>query len=220
MEIKTKVDARGLLLKLNNGQRKLAYAVANGINDTAKRIQQDTREEVKREFTLRGQKGAFVLRQAAIVKPFANAKQGRPFAIIQLGKRDRLLLPQFETGGEKKPIKGKNVAVPLTGTPARPTFGASVPKEYQFSQLRLKKQKKGNRWVGRMDTYLVPGVGVFKRLGPGKRNSRLIYAFDADVPVPKRLAWTALWRSRGERYLDNAIDDRIRKEVVRNAGRI
>ena len=66
------------MLRLRNGQRRLAYAVVNAINNTAKRIQEAERRRVEEEFTVR--KRDFLRREAAKIKPFASVKQGRPYA--------------------------------------------------------------------------------------------------------------------------------------------
>jgi hypothetical protein len=39
MRIDLQIDSTELVLRLENGQRRLAYAVVNAINNTAKRIQ-------------------------------------------------------------------------------------------------------------------------------------------------------------------------------------
>ena len=101
MKIDVQIDSTKLILRLRNGQRRLAYATVNAINNTAKRIQVAERQRVEKEFTVR--KKNFVLRQAAVIKPFANVKQGRPFAEIAVGQKPRLLLSAFERGAERKP---------------------------------------------------------------------------------------------------------------------
>jgi hypothetical protein len=74
MRIDLQIDCASLVLRLENGQRRLAYVVVNAINATAKRIQATERRHIEQEFTIR--KKDFVLRQAAVIKPFASVKQG------------------------------------------------------------------------------------------------------------------------------------------------
>lgn len=90
MRIDLQIDSAPLVLRLQNGQRRLAYAVVNAINNTAKRIQAVERRRVEEEFTVR--KKDFISRQAAVIKPFANVQQGRPYAEIGVGQKPRLLL--------------------------------------------------------------------------------------------------------------------------------
>ena len=63
MRIDLQIDNAPLVLRLQNGQRRLAYAVVNAINNTAKRIQDAERRRVEEEFTVR--KKEFIRRQAA-----------------------------------------------------------------------------------------------------------------------------------------------------------
>ena len=126
MKIDLQIDSTKLILRLRNGQRRLAYATVNAINNTAKRIQAAERRRVEKEFTVR--KKNFIQRQAAIIKPFANVKQGRPYAEISVGQKPRLLLSAFERGAERKPStpSARRVAEPVIGGPARPRFSQVV----------------------------------------------------------------------------------------------
>jgi hypothetical protein len=75
-------------------------------------------------------------------------------------------------------MKGKRVAVPLTGTGARPTEKSVIPEQFTFTKMRFRRKatKTGSpQWKGRAGTYLISGVGVFQRLA--KRGlSRILYA--------------------------------------------
>lgn len=185
MQINCQIDSTELVLRLNKGQRRLAYAAVNAINSTAKRIQAAERDRVAEEFTIR--KADFMHRQAAIIKPFASVRDARPFAEIAVGQKPQLLLSAFERGGERKPFTpgAKSVAVPLTGSAARPSFAASVPEELMFRKLRLVKKVGGHgthtkhrrrstrvtadvtfrrtaagQWKGRQRTFILfPGAG-------------------------------------------------------------
>jgi len=53
MKINLRIDSAALVLRLQNGQRRLAYAAVNAINNTAKRIQEAERRRVEEEFTVR-----------------------------------------------------------------------------------------------------------------------------------------------------------------------
>lgn len=146
MKFDLQIDTKNLLLRMRNGEKRLAYGVANAINETAKRVQQAEFEHVDAEFTIR--KRAFFFGTparpggvAARIKPFASVKQGRAYAEISVSQKARgsleLLLPVFERGGEKKPAKGKTVAVPVTGGPARPHFKDPVPRQFTFRGMGL-----------------------------------------------------------------------------------
>jgi hypothetical protein len=75
MKIDLQIDSAQLVLRLRDGERCLAYAVVNAINNTAKRIQDVERQRVEAEFTI--PKKDFIRREAAVIKPFANVRQAR-----------------------------------------------------------------------------------------------------------------------------------------------
>jgi hypothetical protein len=143
------VDTAQLLLRLKHGEKRLAYAVVNAINKTALRIQEAERERVSRAFIVR--KRDFIMREAAIVKPFASVKQTRQYAEIAVGDKQRLLLAKFEKGAERKPFTpgAKSVAVPLLGRPARPSIANPVPPAFRFSGMKLRAFYKGKRLTTR-----------------------------------------------------------------------
>ena len=158
MRIDVRIDSAPLVLRLQNGQRRLAYAAVNAINNTAKRIQEAERRRVEEEFTIR--KREFIRRQAAVIKPFANVRQGRAYAEIAVGQKPRLLLSAFERGAERKPFtpSARSVAEPVVGGPARPLFNLPVTPELRVGRLRFDRTKAGRprAAVRRTRTYLVP----------------------------------------------------------------
>lgn len=228
MRISVSVDASQLILKMEKGQKRLAFGVASAINKTALRVQRAERTKVKRSFTVRQEQ--FVLRQAAIIKPFANAKQGRPFAEISVGQRPRLLLSIYERGGTRKPFKGRRVAVPITGSAARPEFDDPVPKKLRFTQLRFRKtrpagftksgrvrRKPGGKGIrfGLERTYLVPEVGVFQRGEDGK--AELIYAFEPPPRLKRRLGFVVTARRVATRWFGEEMEREL-IDILRRAG--
>lgn len=230
MRIAVHVDPALLLLRLRNGEKRLAFAVVNAINDTAKLIQKAERERVEERFTLR--KPDFVLRQAAVIKPFASVGQGRAHAEISVGQKPRLLLSQYEVGGERKPFKGKSVAVPVIGGPARPSFEQPVPEALQFRRLRfrlrpagatkrrVRKSQEGQARVryGEQGTYLVPGVGVFQR-PQGAEGSRLIYAFVQGEELPRKLDFVETASGVADRWFRRFLEAEVTQTLARHAGR-
>lgn len=232
------VDDSRLVLKLRNGQKRLAFAVANGINNTAKAIQKIERDRIGRRFTVRGGNAQFLQRQAAIIRPFASATRNVPFAEISIGQRRRLLLSKFEERFRREPFKGRQLAVPVLGSPARPTRRSSVPESLRFTKLRLRKQKKAPARRRRGDpanqprkglqrTYLVPGVGVFqRRSGPrpaagragrkrSRHNSVLIYAFIRPPEVEARPGLGETATREAPRLLRENIQREVRQTLAR-----
>src|SRR3989304_3097363 len=113
MKIDVQIDGAPLLLRLRNGEKRLAYGVVNALNATARRIQDAERERVQSTFVLR--KRDFILREIAKIRrtSFANVRQGRAWVEIEVGQKRRLLLSQFEAGGTRAAPKGKGAPAPL-----------------------------------------------------------------------------------------------------------
>lgn len=138
--MKVEFDVRQLQRKLDGlSEKNLRYAAAAAINESAKRVQLEARANLNRVFTIREATRQFMERQAAIIKPFAKPT-ATPFAEVAVGQGRRLLLSEFEGGAPRRPftVGAKSVAVPITGSAARPTFGSRVPDELQLRKLNLK----------------------------------------------------------------------------------
>lgn len=248
MRIDVTVDSAELILRMRNGQRRLAYATVNAINRTTTRIQQAARDHVQRTFELR--KHDFMLRQAAVIKPFASVKQSRPYAEIGPGKPPRLLLSRFERGGERPPFVGRRVAVPITGSAARRSKSSPVDPLYKITALRmrpmLKKAEKAERrsvrgattkdtrylravydrsvgrsrvWVGAQRTYMVPGFGIFRRTGRGRRDTELLYYFDSDVRVQPVLEFLNTAKVIANIWFGEEMQREVVQAVAHNAAR-
>ena len=219
MKIDLQIDSTKLILRLRNGQRRLAYATVNAINNTAKRIQAAERRRVEKEFTVR--KKNFILRQAAVIKPFANVKQGRPYAEIAVGQKPRLLLSAFERGAERKPSTqgAKRVAEPVIGGPARPRFNQPVTPEFRLRRLRFDRTKTGRRRAGvtRTKTYLVPQIGIFQRTGPA--SSRLVYFFSRGKRIKPRLHFVETAKKEADRWFREEMEKEVLNAIARAKGR-
>lgn len=189
LAINFRVDQAQLIERLHKGQRRLAYAVVNAVNNTSKRIQTQARERVQQRFEVR--KKTLMYRQAAIIKPFANVRQRRAHADIAVGQKPRLLLSRFERGGEREPFTpgAERVAVPVVGGPARPRFSDPVPPEFRMRRLKFGRTKRGKHRAGvrKTRTYLVPSTGIFQRVGPNRRDTRLVYYFAKVQTLEDRL---------------------------------
>lgn len=173
MKINVKFDTRGLKARTEREAKRLAFNTAQALNETIKEIQVAERINLERKFTLR--RPTFMHRLIKIFH-FASARKGKPFAEVGIDEKRRVLLSQFEKGGIKKPVKGATVAVPITGEAARPRFAEPVPERFAFRRLRLRrrKTKTGPQFLGKEGTFIIPDVGVFRRVG---RTISLLYGF-------------------------------------------
>lgn len=218
MKIDLQVDSVALVLRLRHGQRRLAYAVVNAINNTAKRIQDVERQRVEAEFTVR--KKDFIRREAAIIKPFASVRQARAFAEIGVGQKPRLLLSAFERGAERKPFTpaARSVAEPVVGGPARPQFTAQVPAELRMTRLRFDRNKTGRRRAGvtKTSTYLVPQVGIFQRVS--KEVTRAVYLFTRGKKIKPRLEFVETAEKEGNRWFAEEMEREVVNAIARARG--
>lgn len=208
MKIEAQVDIARLTDKTLKAQRNLAYSVVQGINATAKLIQQEARDTLAKRFTLRtAQTKQFLERQAAVIKPFASINQGRLYAEVAVGQRPKLLLSGYEEGARREPFKGSVIAQPVTGNAARKNFRDPVDKQFTFRALALKAKTTGGekRYTGRLGTFTIAGVGVFRRLGAGRNGAELLYHYAKTQKLPRKLGWRQAAQGTASRWLDENI---------------
>lgn len=175
MRVDVKIDTSGLKLRIPRERRRLAFNTAQALNETAKAIQTAERVNLDRKFTIR--RAGFMYRLIKIVR-FANARQNRPFVEVEIDPtKAGVILSKLEKGGVKETSFGQKVAVPITGTAARPSFRQLIPPAFRRSRLtfRPKRTKAGGELLkGPRRTFLVKGVGIIQRIGEA---TQLIYLF-------------------------------------------
>lgn len=148
-------DDTVLFHRFRNYERRLAFGVVDALKKAALRVQQAEFGLVRSEFTIRrpdfffgapGHPGG----AAARISSFPSVPHGRLFAEISLSpssqaSKRNTLLPLFQTGGERDPFTpgARDVAVPLTGRAARPSFSESVPQAFTFQGLHFKAYRRG-----------------------------------------------------------------------------
>lgn len=210
IQIACNIDTSKLDKLAKNYQRNLAYSTAQAINASGLEAQKRIRENLRLKFHVRKQD---ILFRSIKITAFANAKSNRPYLEIGVdNSKARLMLSLYESGAQKQPWKGKNVAVPITGT-ARPGMDASVNPALTFQALNFKRgpvtkrgkeelakrKAKGIRkkklagyyyvWQGNQRTFILPhsakatNGAVFQRVGPGRDDIRILYAFKQNVRI-------------------------------------
>lgn len=221
MNIRVSVENTQLLLRLRNGEKRLAFAVVNALNNTAKRIQNAMREKVVEDFTVRQKQ--FITRQVAKIdrSSFANVRRGQAWVEIAVGQAPRLLLSKFEEGGTRLPFVGKNVALPVIGGPARPSLSRRVPRAWTFEALQFHeaaRTKTGQPIIvsSTQSAYIVPGVGVFQRV---RGRTRLVYAFIPHLTLEERLGFIKTARAVTDRWFAEEIETESMKALAHDGGR-
>lgn len=177
MNIKITVDTDAVVTLTATVLRQLPYALNNAITRTAKEAVDAGRKELQRDLTVRKQ---FILNRIKILQ---YSKVGNLTAIIGVDQKVQgspLLLGFLEEGGQKTPQHGTDIAIPLTGEAARPSFPQSVPTGFRYLNLKF----IGNK--GKKGTYIVPNVGIFQRVASGRdaSSTSLIYSFKPSAPLP------------------------------------
>lgn len=213
MNINCSIDSTSLNKLIDNWEKKLAYAVSDGINETAKLIQKVERENINQHFTVR--QNDFINRNAAIIKPFASPKKGIIFAEIAVGQKKNLLLSTFEAGGIKMPLKGSRVAVPITGTASRPGFSSQVAARFTFKSMAFKqtKTKSGKtQFKGNNRTFIIPSKGVFQRTGSQRSDIELIYKFKTNPHLQASLRFVATAQRVSDEWLNRNIEAHLKRK--------
>ena len=210
MRIDAQYDDRMLQARFNRTAKNLAYSTQQALNDTMLEIQTAERVGLDRA-GLHIRKAGFLYR---LIKVFtwAKATQGRAYAEIGIdSSKKNVFLGLLETGGEKEPVAGKHVAVPITGEAARPSMSQLVPDSLRF--LALKLRRKGLVYEGRQGTYLVPGVGIFQRAA-GQKVAALIYTLKyARVPIRRKLHFFEIARDTFDRVFRVKFLERFNRQV-------
>ncbi len=136
MRIDIKFDTSGLDKTVKRYQKNLAYSTAQALRAVGLEAQRRIRAHLRTAFHIR--KTAFMDRSIKIFA-FPSVGSNRPYLEIGIDPKSRLLLAQFEEGGQRGPFKGHNVAVPVTGQAARPSPESSVRQDLTFQALNFKR---------------------------------------------------------------------------------
>jgi hypothetical protein len=211
-----------------NVLRQIPYATANAMTRTAREAVEAGRKEIGEHFVIRK---AWILGRMKII---SYARAGNLTTVLGIDPRvqgAQLLLGFFEAGegGSKSPSHGGGIAIPLTNGPARPSFVSSVVAAFRYLNLRLSDRK------GRKQTYVVPGVGVFERVGPGGRvwdpsrkrmvtvdrsRTPLVYLYRPNAPLATRMQLRqAIARTWAARFPE-IFNEEFSREVMKRAEHI
>lgn len=168
--------------------RKIDQAGAKALSQTVLQVQKAERIELHKRFTIR--RSTFMDRRIKVMK---FAKPNSLTAIIGIDDKvqgSALILGMFEDGGQKQPMQGNRVAVPITGTKARRAFKNRV-NAYRMDKLGLKK--KGGQVQGAKRTFIVPTKkGDFALMQRDNKGITPLYIFRKNVKVRARLPFTRI----------------------------
>lgn len=151
----------------------MPYAANNAITRTAAEAAEAAQREAQAHLQIRKN---FLLRRIRILK---YSRVNSLVAVIGVDEKVQgspLIIGFLEEGqaGEKTGSLGSGLAVPVTGSAARPSFAQSVAAKLFYERLQLQKhatQSGAIQWKGKQRTFVIPGIGVFQRVG-GKKTKR------------------------------------------------
>lgn len=212
MNIKVEIDTSGIVKLCATVLRQLPYAANNAITRTAKEAVEAGQKEVAADLQLRKR---FILNRIKILQ---YSKVSNLTAIIGVDTKVQgapLLLGFLQDGGTKEPTHGPDIAIPLTGEAARPSFPQSVVGALRYTNLRFENRK------GRKRTFLIPGVGIFQRIAAGNAPdaTTLIYSFKPSAKLAKHIQLReAMLKVIGQRFAP-IFSEEFTKEILKKAGR-
>lgn len=210
MKISVDVDVEQVVKLTAAVLRQLPYATNNAITRTAKEAVIAGQNEVAGDLQIRKR---FILNRIKILQ---YSRVSNLTAIIGVDTKVQgapLLLGFLEEGGVKAPNAGPEIAVPLTGEAARPSFPESVATALRYTNLRFENRK------GRKKTFLIPNVGIFQRVGAGEQDGStvLIYSFKPNAKIAPHIHLRdAMLKVIGARFAP-IFTEEFTKEILRKA---
>jgi hypothetical protein len=210
MKIAVNVDAEDVVKLCANVLRQLPYATNNAIIRTAKEAVDAGQKEVTADLQMRKR---FILGRIRILQYSRVSNLTAIIGIDEKVKGAPLILGFLEEGGTKEPTKGPELAIPLTGEAARPTFPQPVTPSLRYTSLQFQNRK------GRRKTFLIPNVGIFQRVAAGESPDAtvLIYAFKPSAKLPVHIHLReAMIRVIGQRF-SPIFTEEFTKEILKRA---
>lgn len=224
MKVSVHVDVEEVVQLTAAVLRQLPYAANNAITRVAKEAVDAGQKELAHDLQIRKR---FILQRIKILQ---YSRVNNLTAVVGIDQRVQgspLILGFLETGGEKTPTKGSELAIPLTGEAPRPTFPQPVKTSLRYTNLQFQNRR------GRQRTFIVPGVGIFQRTqsyagrvlrslgskGEGLDNTVLIYSFKPAAKLPPHIRLReAMIAVIGERF-SPIFTEEFTKEILAHARR-
>lgn len=208
--MRLEVDVEVALRIASEVTRKFPFAASNAITRVAKEAVEAGKAEIAADFTIRKK---FVIDRVQVLE---YSKPSTLTAVIGINTKVQgspLLLGFFEDGGEKLPSFGSGIAVPITGTDVRPSFQALIKPTWKFPALQIGPDHRGKH-----KTFIVPGVGVFERVRPGRDPdaTKLIYLFEKSAPLGKHMNLRAAFIEK----VNSRFPTIFREEYLKEIGKI
>lgn len=192
MDLGVDVDISKAVQVATTVLKKIPYATNSALTAVAKEIVEREREDLKARFQVRKQ---FILNRVRILQYSRANNLTMIIGIDANVQGGRLLLPSFEEGGTKTPAGGPELAVPITGAAARPSFGQNIPRSLLYKVLQIERKTTNSgaiQFKGKKRTFVIVGVGVFQRTGSKREDIQLLYKFEQSSPLSRRMRFRQL----------------------------
>jgi hypothetical protein len=220
MNIKVDIDLDQVVKLTATVLRQLPYATNNAITRMAKELLVKERHEITEHLETRTK---FAQNRIQILQ---YSKVNNLSAIVGINptvKGSPVLLGfLIEDGGTKEPEFGTYIAEPITGSAARPVFASKIPRSLLFKQLEIIRhvtQTGKIQLQGKKRTFVLPDIGVFQRVGPGRSDINLIYKFAGSAHLRARFKFSQVARQLiGERFR-LIFAEEFTKEILKKAQR-
>lgn len=211
MRINAKIDISGALRTFDTIKKKLSYASNSALTRIAKECIDEGQKEIAADFTIRKR---FILTRLQILQYSRVNTLTTIVGINSDVQGSSLLLGFFEEGGTKTPEHGDVIAVPITGSPARPQFTSPIRNALKYTNLQIENKK------GKRRTYVVEGVGIFERIRKGDDPGAtiLIYKFESSAPLKKHMNLIEVMVQRVRDRWNAIYLEEFEKEVKRYLG--
>jgi hypothetical protein len=220
MNIKVDIDMDQVVKLTATVLRQLPYATNNAITRTAKELVDKEKAEITEHLETRTK---FAQNRIQILQ---YSKVNNLSAIVGINpnvKGSALLLGfLIESGGEKTPTSGPNIAEPITGTAARPTFASKIPRRLLYKQLQIVRhvtQTGKIQLKGKQRTFVLPDIGVFQRVGPGPNDINLIYKFAGSAHLRARFKFSKVAQQLIGQRFHLIFAEEFEKEILKKARR-
>jgi hypothetical protein len=212
MRIKATIDISMALKVFGIVTKKISFATNNSLTRVAKEAVAEGQKEIAADFTIRKR---FILTRLKILQYSRVSNLTTIVGIDAKVQGSPLLLGFFESGGTKEPEHGSEIAVPVTGSLARPSFQNAVKTALRYTNLQIQAGK------GKRRTYVVPGVGIFERIAPGNSPEAtvLIYKFEASGPLKKQMSLIAVMSNVVAERFNAIFWEEFEKEVTKQRPR-
>lgn len=181
MKIDVMVDTSSVVRLASEVLRQVPYAANSAITRTAQEAAEAAQRNASEKLQIRKN---FLLRRIRILHYSRASNLTAVIGVDTNVQGSPLIIGLLEEGqgGEKKGATGAGVAVPITGSPARPSFPQSVAPKLFYQRLAMEKhvtERGAIQWKGKQRTFVIPGVGIFQRVGRKQKSSRRGKAFVA-----------------------------------------